>query len=137
MSASQKYELIHAFITKYSVKNSPSYLCECCGVSRSGYYRYFSVSPKTDRQHRLAREEEHLNMIQQSIEFQGRLKKEILQVTMVLHHEFKVPYNHKSVHRLMRKYGLLSPVRRANPYGRMMKVTKEHQVHPNRAKRKF
>lgn len=137
MSASQKYELIHEVMTNYSIKNLLSYLCECCRVSRSGYYRYFSASAKTARQQRLAREEERLNMIQKAIEFQGRLKKGIRQVTMVLHHEFNVPYNHKSVHRIMRKYGLLSPIRRANPYRRMAKATKEHQVHPNRVKRKF
>lgn len=114
-----------------------SYLCDCCGVSRSGYYRYFSETAKLARITRKVYEEERLTHIIQAIEFRGRKTKGVLQVTLVLHNEMGLVYNHKSVHRIMKEYNLLSKVRQANPYKRMAKATKEHRVYPNLVKRKF
>jgi len=37
----------------------------------------------------------------------------------------------------MKKYGIVCPIRKANPYRRMMKATKEHRVVPNRLNRLF
>lgn len=37
----------------------------------------------------------------------------------------------------MKKYGIVCPIRKANPYRRMMKATKEHRVLPNLLKRNF
>lgn len=52
---------------------------------------------------------------------------------MVLHRTLDYQYNHESVNRIMRKYGLLSSVRRANPYRKII----EDRIHPNRVKRQF
>jgi len=45
--------------------------------------------------------------------------------------------NHKKVLRLMRKYNLLSKVRKRNPYKQICKATQEHSVHENILKRQF
>lgn len=45
--------------------------------------------------------------------------------------------NHKKVLRLMKKYNLLSKIRRRNPYKRLQKATLEHNVVPNILKREF
>lgn len=37
----------------------------------------------------------------------------------------------------MKKYNIVCPYRKANPYRRMMKTTKEHIVLPNLLKREF
>ena len=37
----------------------------------------------------------------------------------------------------MRKYGIIRPIRKTNPYKKMMKATKEHTVLPNLLNKKF
>jgi putative transposase len=60
-----------------------------------------------------------------------------LVIKMQLEHEKDVVMNHKKIRRLMRKYGLATKIRRANPYRKMAKATQEHQTCPNLLKRKF
>ncbi len=45
--------------------------------------------------------------------------------------------NHKKVQRIMRKYGLVTKVRRKNPYKAMMKKSLEHRIFPNKLQREF
>lgn len=45
--------------------------------------------------------------------------------------------NHKKIQRIMRKYGLVTKVRRKNPYKAIMKKRLEHRVFPNRLQREF
>lgn len=45
--------------------------------------------------------------------------------------------NCKKVHRLMKKYDLKSPIRKANPHKQMAKAIQEHSTQPNHVKRKF
>ena len=47
------------------------------------------------------------------------------------------PMNHKKVIRLMQKYGLKCPIRKANPYRRMAKALKTDAIAPNLVDRKF
>ncbi|MFV8827540.1 IS3 family transposase, partial [Alkalihalobacterium sp. APHAB7] len=48
-----------------------------------------------------------------------------------------VVFNLKRIRRIMKKYGIICPIRKANPYRRMMKATKEHRVLPNLLQRNF
>lgn len=45
--------------------------------------------------------------------------------------------NHKKIRRLMHKYHLFCPIRKANPYRRMAKALKTNAVADNRVKREF
>ena len=45
--------------------------------------------------------------------------------------------NRKKIQRIMRKYNITCPIRKANPYKRIAKATKEHRVVPNRLNREF
>lgn len=45
--------------------------------------------------------------------------------------------NHKKIQRIMRKYGLLTKVRRRNPYRAIRKKTMEHRIFPNKLQRVF
>ncbi len=47
------------------------------------------------------------------------------------------PMNHKKVIRLMQKYGLKCPIRKANPYRRMVKALKTNTLAPNLVNRQF
>ena len=48
-----------------------------------------------------------------------------------------VVMNHKKVARLMKKYGLLSIIRRKNPYRLIQKATQEHKTAANILNREF
>jgi hypothetical protein len=56
---------------------------------------------------------------------------------MTLAGQFNIVYNLKRIRRIMKKYGIICPIRKANPYRRMMKATKEHRVVPNLLNRQF
>lgn len=45
--------------------------------------------------------------------------------------------NRKKVQRLMRKFDIVCPIRKANPYRRIAKATKEHSTVPNILQRQF
>jgi transposase InsO family protein len=45
--------------------------------------------------------------------------------------------NHKKIQRIMRKYGLVTKVRRKNPYKQIMMKSLEHRVFPNKLQREF
>lgn len=45
--------------------------------------------------------------------------------------------NHKKIKRIMRKYGLVTKVRRKNPYKNIMKKTIEHRTFENKLQREF
>ncbi|MCL1913798.1 MAG: IS3 family transposase [Eubacteriaceae bacterium] len=55
----------------------------------------------------------------------------------LLRHDPQVLMNLEKVCRLMRKYGLKCPVRKANPYRRMMKALKENNYAANILNREF
>lgn len=64
-------------------------------------------------------------------------KKGARQIKMTLQNFFGVNYNLKRIRRIMKKYNIVCPHRKANPYRRMMKATKEHRVFPNLLNREF
>ena len=45
--------------------------------------------------------------------------------------------NHKKIQRIMRKYDLVTKVRRRNPYKAIMKKRMEHRIFPNKLQREF
>jgi putative transposase len=112
------------------------YLCEIAGVSRSGYYNYFTVQSQERRKQRDKQDEQVKEMILKAYRFKNR-KKGARQIKMTLENQFETVYNLKRIRRIMKKYTIVCPIRRANPYRRMMKATREHTVLPNLLKRQF
>lgn len=132
----EKYELIKATIKKYNLKNMISYLCKVADVSRSGYYKYFLVENEKlrnfkEKQDLLAKEN-----VLKAFNYKGR-KKGARQIKMVLKDKFNIIYNLKRIRRIMNKYDIICPFRRANSYRRMIKATKEHTIVPNLLNREF
>lgn len=117
-------------IVKYKVEN----LCKIAGVSRSGYYRYLSRKEIAD-----SKEEQDLqtrDIILKAIEFRG-YKKGSRTIKMILENEYGIIISRKKIQRIMRKYKIVCPIRKANPYRRMAKATKEHRVLKNKLNRNF
>jgi putative transposase len=113
-----------------------SFLCKISGVSRSGYYNYFS---SVSQGRRKKREKEDLILkgnILKAFHFKRR-KKGARQIKMTLEGQFQITYNLKQIRRIMRKYKIICPIRRANPYQKMLKASQEHSVLPNLLNREF
>ena len=113
-----------------------TYLCQLVSVSRSGYYNYFSTKSQERRKKLNEKDEITLNIILKAIRFKRR-NKGARQIKMTLEGQFKVVYNLKRIRRIMKKYAIVCPIRKANPYRRMMKATQEHRVMPNLLNRQF
>lgn len=113
-----------------------SYLCKVAGVSRSGYYNFFSLSSQESRKQRELLDEEAKNIILEAYNFKGR-NKGARQIKMTLEGHFGIVYNLKRIRRIMKKYEIICPIRKANPYKRMAKATREHRVVPNLLNREF
>ena len=110
-----------------------STLCEIAGVSRSGYYRWVDAAGV-----RAEREEQDRNdfkLILAAYNFRG-YKKGVRSIHMRLLHT-GVVMNVKKIRRLMHKYNLKCPIRKANPYRRMAKALKTSNVAPNLLNRQF
>lgn len=132
LTSSAIYKSIEVLSNKFS--KSISYLCSMAGVSRSGYYNYLN-SFET----RLIREESDLksrDIILKVFNHRG-FKKGSRTIKMILENKFNIIFNRKKIQRIMRKYDIICPIRRANPYKRLAKATKEHRTVSNLLNRKF
>jgi putative transposase len=118
------------------MKNMLSYLCKIAGVSRSGFYNYFSSKAQIRRNILEKKDAIVKNNILKAYNFKRR-KKGARQIKMTLEGQFGIIYNLKRIRRIMRKYEIICPIRKANPYRRMMKATKEHTVLTNLLNREF
>lgn len=113
-----------------------SHLCSIAGISRSGYYNYFSLKSQESRKIRNNRDEVVKEIILKAYKFKGR-KKGARQIKMTLEGQYGIIYNLKRIRRIMKKYGIVCPIRKANPYRRIMQATIEHSVVPNLLNRNF
>ena len=91
------------------------YLCKISEVLRSGYYNYFSSKSQHVRQKRDAEDEVVRDIILKAFNFKRR-KKGARQIKMTLQGQFGTLYNLKRIRRIMRKYNIVCPIRKANPY---------------------
>lgn len=112
------------------------YLCEISDVSRSGYYKYYAYESQKRRKQREARDKEIGDIILKAFHYKNR-KKGARQIKMTLAGQFNVVYNLKRIRRIMKKFNIICPFRKANPYRRLMKATQEHSVVPNLLERQF
>lgn len=128
------FSLIEETIKKYSLKNMIFHICRLAGVSRSGYYNYLKTADIRNQ-----KEEKDLiarDVILKAFQVRG-YKKGSRSIKMYLENEMGIIYSRKRIQRIMRKYKIVCPFRKANPYKRMAKATKEHRVVPNMLKRNF
>lgn len=113
-----------------------SYLCDLAGVSRTGYYNHWTAASQERRDIKEAQDLLVKETILKAYRFNGR-HKGARQIKMTLQGKFNMTYNVKRIRRIMKKYEIICPIRRANPYKKMMKATKEHRAVSNLLNREF
>ena len=128
-----KFALIYEAIQHDDNALSISYLCQIAGVSRSGFYAWMAAAPA--RQKREDQDKADFALILEAYHFRGYAKG-ARSIHMRLLHQ-GIIMNIKKIRRLMNKYNLFCPVRKANPYRRMAKAIATSTIAPNIVDRKF
>ena len=132
---SAKYELIHSIISQPDNVQNIKELCRIAGVSRSGYYNWLASADK--RAEKEARDQADFALILNAYQFRG-YDKGIRGIHMrLLHMNPPVLMNLKKIQRLMHKYHLVCPIRKANPYRRMAKALKTNTIADNTLNHRF
>jgi len=134
LSTNKVFQLISDTLTQFPFKRMVTYFCDLLKVSRSGYYSYLQVSDA-----RAVREQKDLkarDLILKAFDRRG-YKKGSRSIKMTLEQDFQCVMSRKKIQRIMRKYGIVCPHRKPNPYKQMAKATKEHRVVPNKLNREF
>jgi transposase InsO family protein len=134
-TSTNKFEIIHETINKANNKLSVNMLCEIAGVSRSGYYNW--VKSEDKRLEKEKKDREDFELILTAYNHRGYDKGAQGIYMRLIHLEPPVVMNVKKIRRLMKKYGLICNIRKANPYRRMAKAIKTNNVADNLVKRQF
>ena len=104
-------------------------------MSRSGYYNWLHSADA--RKKKEAADLEDFQLILDAYRFRGYDKGARGVQMRLLHLTPPVVMNIKKIRRLMNKYGLFCPVRKANPYRRMAKALRTNHVADNLVNREF
>ena len=134
-SSDYRFQVIHETLEANDNLLNVSMLCDVAGVSRSGYYRW--VKAKDVREARERKDKEDFELVLKAYNQRGYSKGARGIYMCMLHWEPAVVMNLKKIRRLMKKYGLFCPIRKANPYRRMAKAMKTNKVAENVLNREF
>lgn len=133
---SQVYKIIKELVDEYEEYGQIKYLCELAGVSRSGYYNYFSEKSIGNRKQKEIQDEKDRDTILDAYNRHG-YKKGAKGIKMTLENEDNIIFNLKHIRRIMKKYDIICPIRKANPYKQMLKKDLEHRTVENKLNREF
>lgn len=131
--AEVKYALIEEALQDPNNLLCITELCKIACVSRSGFYRWQASKPLRE-----AREKQDLadfELILDAYRFKGYAKGAKGIYMRLLHRNALM--NLKKIRRLMRKYKLICPIRRANPYKQMAREMRTNSISPNVLNREF
>jgi transposase InsO family protein len=103
-------------------------LCKIAGTSRSGYYRFCKTPPKEKDWN------DYLLIKEIFDKGKGKYGWRTIQMKLL---DRKIIMNHKKIERIKKKYGLITKIRRKNPYRAIMKKTAEHRTFKNILDRNF
>lgn len=134
LEPSRVYQLIFETVEQNHFKRMTRYFCDLLEVSRSGYYSYLKASSSREAREQLDLEAKR--MILKAFTRRG-YKKGSRSIKMILENDYNLIFSRKKIQRIMRKYNIVCPHRRPNPYKRIAKATKEHTVVPNKLNREF
>lgn len=130
-----KYEIIRETSEREGNLLNIKWLCTVAGVSRSGYYHYLAT--ENLRRFREEQDRQDFDRIVEAYRFRGYDKGARGIYMRLAHLDPPVIMNLKKIRRLMNKYGLKCPIRKANPYRRMAKALKTAYTAPNLVNREF
>lgn len=135
MGSGWKFKVIQETLQREGNRLDVSMLCGIAGVSRSGYYRW--VNAAGVREEREKKDREDFELVLRAYNQRGYSKGARGIYMCMIHWEPPVVMNIKKIRRLMDKYGLECPIRKANPYRRMAKALKTNHTAENLLERKF
>ena len=130
-----RFELIQEQLQDENNLLSVRQLCKIAGVSRSGFYRWIATADI--RAKREEQDRKDFELILEAYQYRGRDKGARGIHMRLLHLDEPVIMNVKKIRRLMKKYNLICPIRKANPYKKMIKATQSSHVAENIVDRKF
>ena len=134
-SPSAKYEIIKEMTSRDNNLLNITWLCEIAGVSRSGYYDWIAAG--RTREKKELKDEADFELILIAYKYRG-YDKGIRGIHMrLLRFDPPIVMNTKKIRRLMHKFNLYCPIRRANPYRLMSKAMQTSKVAPNILNRQF
>lgn len=134
-SPAAKYEIVYEMINRDRNLMNIKQLCEIAGISRSGYYAWLKAEPL--RREREIRDRADFEEILKAYGYRGYDKGGRGIHMRLLQHDPPVRMNLKKIYRLMRKYNLKCPIRKANPYRRMMSALRTSNTAQNLLNREF
>lgn len=129
-----KFEIINEVISQNGNKMTVTELCRIAGVSRSGYYKWLNADEKRKRQDEKDRTD--FDLIVKAYYYRGYKKGARSIYMRLLHMKPAIRMNIKKIRRIMKKYNLLCPIRKANPY-RRMQAAKTSNIADNLLNREF
>ena len=131
--ASIKYQIIYDAVAHDNNLLSITELCRIAGVSHSGYYDW--IHGAAMRQAREDSDQKDFDLILEAYRFRG-FAKGARSIHMRLLH-IGICMNVKKIRRLMKKFGLVCPIRRPNPYRRLVREMQTNHVAQNVVNREF
>lgn len=114
-TAEEKYKIIEEMISRDNNLLNISKLCEIAEVSRSGFYNWKNSYNR--HQQKEQQDKKDFELLLQAYQHRG-YDKGARSIHMRLLH-MGIRMNIKKTRRLMKKYGLVCKIRKANPYRRM------------------
>ncbi len=109
-------------------------LCKLAKVSKSGYHNWVKVT-KVNQEKRERQDEKDFELILKAYKYRGYVKGSRSIHMRLLH--MGILMNRKKIQRLMKKYNLICPIRKPNPYRQIAQATKEHATKENLVQRQF
>ena len=134
-NTSYKFQIIYEMVKSENNVLSVSMLCDIAQVSRSGYYRWVGAEEK--RRELEERDRKDFELILIAYQYRGYDKGARGIYMRLLHMNPPIIMNVKKIRRLMKKYNLFCPIRKANPYRRMAKALQTNNVADNILNREF
>lgn len=130
-----RFQIIQEVLSQEGNLLTVSELCKIAGVSRSGYYNWLHSADIREKKE--AADLEDFQLILDAYRFRGYDKGARGIQMRLLHLNPPVIMNIKKIRRLMNKYSLFCPIRKANPYRRMAKALRTSHVADNLVNREF
>lgn len=121
-----KFQVVDELRHRHSVKD----LCECLGISRSGYYRYLSKKNKPDKDEELVEKIRYIYQLRNKIYGYRRIQAELLRL-------YGLRVNHKKVLRIMQRLRIQAVIRRKRFYRNQYRTPSGVRIAENLLNRQF
>src|SRR5699024_1442149 len=129
----EKFALIQTLTARDNNLLNITWLCDIAKVSRSGYYAWLNNAPYRDA--REIQDRSDFEVILAAYQHRGYDKGSSGIYLRLLH--TGIIMNRTKIQRMMRKSGLVCPMRSSNPHKQMAKAKNKHTTKSNAVQRQF